>query len=72
MPLAAVSSLLKPALSAYCRTTTGLTIDRFNEAFNQQDTDTLASLLTDDTGFEDTFSPPDGRRIASKALLLFR
>jgi ketosteroid isomerase-like protein len=42
-------------------------IDRFNEAFNRHDADALASWLTDDTVFEDTSPPPDGRRIEGKA-----
>jgi uncharacterized protein (TIGR02246 family) len=42
-------------------------VERFNQAFNQHDADTVASLLTDDTVFEDTSPPPDGRRIEGKA-----
>jgi ketosteroid isomerase-like protein len=42
-------------------------IDRFNEAINRHDPDTVASLLTDDTVFEDTSPPPDGRRVEGKA-----
>ena len=45
-------------------------IDRFNEAFNRHDVDTLASLLTDDTVFEDTSPAPDGRRIEGKAAVV--
>jgi len=45
---------------------TQLVIDRFNEAFNRHDADALARLLTDDTVFEDTSPPPDGRRIEGK------
>jgi ketosteroid isomerase-like protein len=41
-------------------------IERFNEAFNRHDADALASLLTDDTVFENTSPPPDGRRIEGK------
>jgi ketosteroid isomerase-like protein len=41
-------------------------IERFNEAFNRHDMDALAELLTDDTIFEDTAPPPDGRRIEGK------
>ena len=36
-------------------------IERFNEVFNRHDADALASLLTDDTVFENTSPPPDGR-----------
>lgn len=42
-------------------------VDRFNEAFNRHDADAVASLLTDDTVFEDTSPAPDGRRIEGKA-----
>src|SRR6267143_1872245 len=45
---------------------TRATIDRFNEAFNRHDADALAEVLTDDTVFEDTSPPPDGRRIEGK------
>ena len=45
-------------------------IDRFNEAFNRHDADALALVLTDDTVFEDTSPPPDGRRIEGKAAVL--
>lgn len=48
-------------------TTTRTVIDQFNEAFNRQDPDALASLLTDDTVFEDTSPTPDGRRLEGKA-----
>ncbi len=46
--------------------TTRVVIDRFNAAFNRHDADALAPLLTDDTVFEDTSPPPDGRRIEGK------
>ena len=42
-------------------------VDKFNEAFNRHDADRLATLLTDDTVFEDTSPAPDGRRIEGKA-----
>ena len=45
-------------------------IERFGEAFNRQDADALAELLTDDTIFEDTSPPPDGRRIQGKAAVV--
>jgi ketosteroid isomerase-like protein len=41
-------------------------VARFNEAFNGHQAEALASLLTDDTVFEDTSPPPDGRRIEGK------
>ena len=50
--------------------TTRMVIDRFNEAFNRHDADALARLLTDDTVFEDTSPPPDGRRIEGKAAVV--
>ena len=49
---------------------TGLVIERFNEAFNRHDADALASLLTDDTVFEDTSPAPDGKRIEGKAAVV--
>ena len=42
-------------------------VDKFNEAFNRHDGDRLATLLTDDTVFEDTSPAPDGRRIEGRA-----
>jgi steroid delta-isomerase-like uncharacterized protein len=47
--------------------TTRAVVDRFNEAFNRHDADAVASLLTDDTVFEDTSPAPDGQRIEGKA-----
>src|ERR1700674_2691749 len=49
---------------------TRMVIDRFNEAFNRHDADALAPLLTDDTVFEDTSPPPDGRRIEGQAAVV--
>ena len=46
--------------------TTRAVVDRFNEAFNRHDADAVASLLTDDTVFEDTSPAPDGQRIVGK------
>lgn len=45
-------------------------IDKFNEAFNRHDADALAALLTEDTVFENTSPPPDGRRIQGKAAVV--
>jgi ketosteroid isomerase-like protein len=42
------------------------TVERFNDVFNRHDADALASLLTEDTVFEDTSPPPDGKRIEGK------
>ncbi len=50
--------------------TTREVIDRFNEAFNQHDVETLAGLLTDDTVFEGTAPAPDGHRIVGKAAVV--
>ncbi len=47
-------------------TRTRTVVDDFNEAFNRHDLDALAALLTDDTVFEDTSPPPDGKRIEGK------
>jgi len=46
------------------------TIDSFNDAFNRHDADRLATLLTDDTVFEDTSPAPDGRRVEGKAAVV--
>jgi ketosteroid isomerase-like protein len=42
-------------------------VERFNEAFNRHDADALATLLTDDTVFEDTSPAPDGGRVEGKS-----
>jgi len=62
-----MNSEQNPAASAQ---STRQVIDRFNEAFNRHDADALALLLTDDTVFEDTSPPPDGRRIEGKAAVV--
>jgi ketosteroid isomerase-like protein len=62
-----MKSKQNPATSAH---TTRTVIDRFNEAFNGHDADALALVLTDDTLFEDTSPPPDGRRIEGKAAVV--
>lgn len=51
-------------------TGTRAVIDRFNEAFNRHDLGAVASLLTDDTVFEDTSPAPDGQRIEGKAAVV--
>src|SRR5258707_5907018 len=56
--------------TAAASTQTMRVIDRFNEAFNGHDADALALVLTDDTVFEDTSPPPDGRRIEGKAAVV--
>ena len=50
--------------------TTRDVVDRFNEAFNRHDADALATLLTDDTVFEDTSPAPDGKRIEGKTAVV--
>ena len=45
-------------------------VDSFNETFNRHNADALAELLTEDTVFEDTSPPPDGRRIEGKAAVV--
>ena len=62
-----MNSEQSPELSGHA---TRMVIDRFNEAFNRHDADALALLLTDDTVFEDTSPPPDGRRIEGKAAVV--
>jgi ketosteroid isomerase-like protein len=57
----------EPMLTAQ---STGAIIDRFNEAFNRHDADAVASLLTDDTVFEDTSPAPDGKRIEGKTAVV--
>ena len=42
-------------------------IDKFNEAFSRHDADVLATLLTEDSVFEDTSPAPDGQRIEGRA-----
>ena len=37
-------------------------VQRFNDALNAGDLDTMSSLLTADTVFENTYPPPDGTR----------
>jgi ketosteroid isomerase-like protein len=49
---------------------TGTVIEHFNQAFNRHDPEALGLLLTDDTVFEDTSPPPDGRRLEGKAAVL--
>jgi len=49
---------------------TRVAVERFNEAFNRHDADALASLLTEDTVFEDTSPAPDGKRIEGKTAVV--
>ena len=50
--------------------TTRTVIDHFNEAFNRQDPEALAALLTEDTVFEDTSPQPDGTRLEGKTAVV--
>ena len=50
--------------------TTHAVIARFNDVFNRHDPGALASLLTDDTVFEDTSPAPDGRHVEGKAAVV--
>ena len=73
--LASVSSTsevsMKPPTNAQsAEQATRSTIDAFNDAFNRHDADKLATLLTDDTVFEDTSPAPDGRRVEGKAAVV--
>jgi ketosteroid isomerase-like protein len=74
LPLAAAAAVLffltmgSPAGGADNATRTA--VERFNDAFNRHDADALASLLTDDTVFEDTSPAPDGKRIEGKAAVV--
>jgi ketosteroid isomerase-like protein len=45
-------------------------VERFNDAFNRHDADSLAKLLTEDTVFEDTSPAPDGRHVGGKAAVV--
>ena len=45
---------------------TRATINEFNDAFNRHDAEALATLLTEDTIFEDTSPAPDGKRVEGK------
>jgi ketosteroid isomerase-like protein len=68
--IAACVAVLFLSLSAQTPQTGELTtrtvVEQFNKAFNLHDADALASLLTDDTVFEDTSPVPDGKRIEGK------
>jgi ketosteroid isomerase-like protein len=47
-----------------------LVVERFNAAFNRHDADGMAAWVTEDTVFEDTSPPPDGRRVEGKAAVI--
>jgi ketosteroid isomerase-like protein len=50
--------------------TTRTVIDRFNEAFNRQDADALAAILTENTVFEGTSPAPDGIQIVGRTAVV--
>jgi ketosteroid isomerase-like protein len=60
------TTMATPDTPATGETATLDIIGRFNAAFNAHDADRVASMLTDDTVFEDTSPAPDGRRIEGK------
>src|SRR5262249_39221107 len=42
-------------------------VNRFNEAFNRHDVDTVMAAMTEDCVFDSTRPPPDGERIVGQA-----
>ena len=42
-------------------------VERFNEAFNRHDADTVMAAMTDDCVFENTSTSPDGTRYEGQA-----
>lgn len=61
---AAALVLAAPALLA--QTETRVTVERFNDAINGHDLAGVASLLAENTVFENTSPAPDGTRIEGK------
>lgn len=45
-------------------------VDRFNDAFERQDLDAIAELLTEDCVFESTGPAPDGTRFAGRSAVV--
>jgi ketosteroid isomerase-like protein len=45
-------------------------VDRFNDAFGEQDIDALMELITDDCVFDTTEPAPDGRRFVGRDAVL--
>jgi ketosteroid isomerase-like protein len=72
--IAACAAVLFLSLSAQTpqngEVITRAVIERFDEAFNRHDTEAVASLLTDDTVFEDTSPAPDGKRLEGKTAVI--
>lgn len=64
------SALVYVAVGQTGRADTRAVVVRFNEAFNRQDIDAIAALLTDDTVYEDSEPVPDGQRIEGKTAVV--
>ena len=66
----AVAAIAAVAVAAQSTAPSGSTLDvinRFNDAINRHDAAAVATLLTDDTVFENTAPAPDGTRLQGKA-----
>ena len=69
--IAACAAVLFLSLSAQTgELTTRAVVERFDEAFNRHDIEAVATLLTDDTVFEDTSPAPDGKRLEGKTAVV--
>jgi ketosteroid isomerase-like protein len=64
--LASVLVLLSGGAVAGTEQDTRAVVEQFNAALNARDLKTIASLLTDDSVFENTGPAPDGARYAGK------
>lgn len=49
---------------------THVVVDRFNDAFSEQDLDALSELITDDCVFDTTEPAPDGTRFVGREAVL--
>jgi ketosteroid isomerase-like protein len=69
--IAACAAVFFLSLSAQTgELTTRAVVERFDEAFNRHDIEAVATLLTDDTVFEDTSPAPDGKRLEGKTAVV--
>jgi ketosteroid isomerase-like protein len=72
--IAACAAVLFLSLSAQTpqngEVITRAVVERFDEAFNRHDIEAVATLLTDDTVFEDTSPAPDGKRLEGKTAVV--
>lgn len=66
----AAALLTTPAVMAQSEALTRTTVERFNDAINGHDIKGVASLLADNTVFENTAPAPDGTRIEGKAAVV--